>query len=594
MKKIKVNIKLIGKKLSGRKSSSKTSQYVGMNILAALTGILCGVTAVGFRFLVSGFSQLFLVKINGYLDFISPYQALLIPSAGGLLSGIIVYSFAREAKGHGIPQVMEAFESLGGRIRKRVVAVKALSSAVTIGSGGSAGREGPIVQIGAGIGSAFGQLLRLNVYQTRVLLACGVSGAVSATFDTPVGGVLFAIELIIREFKTKSFVPIVISSVLAGLTSKIFLSFIGQKPELIFSLPPYDIVSSWEFLFYLVLGLVCGGISYLYVKSIYAAENIFGSLKFPEFTKPAVGGLLTGAVGAVLLARTGHYLVFGNGYDSISLLMNARLSFVLIASLIFLKTAATSFTIGSGGSGGVFAPSLVIGAMTGGAFGMIINAVFPSISAGFQAYAIVGMAAVFAGMSRATLTAIVMIFEMTGNYNIIMPLMLSCVISDIVAIVTMKGSIYTIKLKKRMVNIEHDMEVNVLETVKVGDVMKKDALWLTADLSLSQAFEIMKNTDQREFPVIEGQTVKGIVTEKEIAGKVHDETKKVSEIMRKSFTKVFPDETLEDVVTKNQFADTSVFIVLEREGDNVYKGMLTPMEIFSAYRDKKRFLFRKV
>ncbi|MBN2362933.1 chloride channel protein [candidate division WOR-3 bacterium] len=593
MKKITVNLKLIKRKLTGKKSRSKTSKYVGMNIMAAITGIVCGIIAVCFRFLVNVFTDLFQVKINASLNSFYPFHIIFLPALGGILSGLLVYFFAKEAKGHGIPQVMEAFEMFGGKIRKRIVAVKALSSAVTIGSGGSAGREGPIVQMGAGIGSAFGQFFKLNVYQTRILLSCGVAGAVSATFDTPVGGVLFAIELIIREFKTKSFVPIVISSVFASLTSKLFLSLIGQKPELIFTLPPYNIVSNWEFLFYIILGLICGGIAFLYVKSVYLSEDVFGKMNFSEFLKPAVGGLFTGIIGAILLVKTGHLLVFGNGYDTINLLMNARLSLFVVASLVFLKIAATSFTIGSGGSGGVFAPSLVIGAMAGGSLGIVLNQVFPSITASFQAYAIVGMAAVFAGMSRATMTAIIMVFEMTGNYNIIMPLMLSCVISDIVAIVTLKGSIYTIKLKRRGVNIEHDMEVNALETVTVEEVMKIDVVTVNEDSSIEDVEKLIIETGYGKFPVVKDNRVTGIITEKEMASVKENKSLKVSDIMRREIIEIYPDDTLEDVLTKNEFRASPLYIVVSRDEGAKFEGILTRSDIFSAYREKKRSLFKK-
>ncbi|MBN1150363.1 chloride channel protein [candidate division WOR-3 bacterium] len=593
MKKVFVGIKLFNRKLTGRKWESRTSKYVGMNIMAAFTGILCGVTAVCFRFLIQFFQFIFLDKGVNSFKLFYPYHIILIPGVGALLSGLIVYIFAKEAKGHGIPQVMEAFEVLGGRIRKRIVAVKAISSAVAIGSGGSAGREGPIVQMGAGIGSAFSQLLKLNVYQTRILLACGVSGAISATFDTPVGGVLFAIELIIREFKTVSFVPIVIASVFAGLTSKIFLSLIGRKPELIFALPPYDIVSSWEFAFYIILGVISGGVSYLYVKSIYFSEGLFEKMKFSEWAKPAIGGLLTGLTGVMLIMRTGHPLVFGNGYDAIGLLMSAELSFSVIALMIFLKIAATSFTIGSGGSGGVFAPSLVIGAMTGGAFGMIVSGFFPSLTAGFQAYAIVGMAAVFAGMSRATLTAIIMVFEMTGNYNIIMPLMLSCVISDILAVVTLKGSIYTIKLKRRGINIEHDMEINVLDTVKAGEIIERQSAVFSENDTMEYAVSLVANTSQRIFPILRENVVKGVVSEHEILSCKDRRQKYVKDIMRSDFVQVFSDQTLEEILTKYSSEDTSAYVVVEEE-KKLFLGLITPEEILQIYGEKKRALLKKI
>ncbi len=276
--------------------------------------------------------------------------------------GPTVWFFAREAKGHGVPEVMEAVALRGGFIRKRVAVVKALASAMCIASGGSVGREGPIVQIGSAIGSVFGQVLRVSADRMRTLVGCGAAAGIAATFNAPIAGVMFAMEIILGEFGVATFSPIVVSSVMATVISRAHL---GNFPA--FVVPEYSLVSLYEIPLYILLGILAGFVGAGFTTCLYKAEDLFRAVPVPDYAKAAMGGLVIGAVGIFIP----H--VFGVGYDAIELAIRGNMAFVLLLSLIFLKIFATSVTIGSGGSGGVFAPSLFIGAMTGGAFGCIAH-----------------------------------------------------------------------------------------------------------------------------------------------------------------------------------------------------------------------------
>ncbi|MFW5935963.1 MAG: chloride channel protein, partial [Candidatus Hadarchaeota archaeon] len=268
-------------------------------------------------------------------------------------------------------------------------------------------------------------------YYTKVLVACGAAGGIAGTFNTPIAGALFALELIIRELKVRSITPIVISAVFATIVSRILLSFLGAETAFIFEVPAYSLETPWEIVFYSVLGILAALTAIGFIKSLYGVEDIFDKIKIPDYLKPVIGGLCIGLMGLTILLTTGEPFIFGVGYEAISKVLHNELFFTLLFALIFLKIIATSVTLGSGGSGGIFAPSLFIGAMLGGAFGMLVHQGFPTITASHEAYAIVGMAAVFAGGSGAILTSIIMVFEMTGDYAIILPVMFASVISTL-------------------------------------------------------------------------------------------------------------------------------------------------------------------
>jgi len=566
------------------------SNIVFYNLLAIITGIFCGIIAVSFRYLISGFQYLFFDELSSVLGAFYPYYIIILPAIGGILVGLLTYYFAKETKGHGVPEVMTAVTLHGGKIRPIVAGVKALASAICIGSGGSAGKEGPIIQIGSTVGSTISQKLGLTPYQTKVLVTCGAAGGIAAIFNTPIAGVLFAIELILRELKLKSLTAIIISAVFATITAQVLLKYLGVEATYIFFLPQYTLKTPVEILFYLLLGLVAGFVAILFTKSLYGVEDIFEKIKTPEFVKPAIGGLFVGFIGLVLYLSTGNPYVFGIGFETMDLLFGNQIVFAAIFALIFLKIIATSLTLGSGGSGGVFTPALFIGSMTGAAFGTVIHKIFPSLTATYEAYAIVGMGAVFAGGSNAILTAIVLVFEMTGNYTIILPVMLACVVSTSFYKFYMEDTIYTVKLRHRGIIIEQEMDVNQMKTIKVKNIMKTDVENVSEDLSLLKLSEKIIDTGHMAFPVVRHQNkLIGIVTHSDFdkIGEKDHTNLKVKDVMTDELITVQPDDTLEDVLIKTENEELSHFPVVDPTDPGIIVGFFTKGDIIRAYTKKR-------
>ncbi len=453
-------------------------------IIAGVIGLLGGYGAVLFRFVIKIAQYGFYRNSNDILTFahqLSPYTIIFIPAIGGLIVGFLVYFGAREAKGHGVPEVMEAIALRDGRIRKRVAAVKIAASAVCIGSGGSVGREGPIVQIGSSLASTINQLIDMPGIHHRTMVGCGAAAGIAATFNAPIAGVLFALEVLLGDFGVASFSPVVLSSVTATIISRHYL---GDFPA--FVIPPYNLNSLWEFAFYPFLGAMAGLVGILFILILYKTEDLFDVLPIPEWLKPALGGLMLG----LILSKWPH--VFGVGYGAINDALLNKLPGLFLALLVLLKIVATSVTLGSGGSGGIFAPSLFIGSMLGGAFGCLANTLFPGIPASPGAYALVGMGAVVAGTTHAPITAILIIFEMSSDYKIILPMMITCILSSIITISLNKGSIYTIKLLRRGIDIAGGMEQNILRTLKVGEIMTRDVPKVPESMNLFNLINTFK------------------------------------------------------------------------------------------------------
>ncbi|MBI2202095.1 MAG: chloride channel protein, partial [Armatimonadetes bacterium] len=356
--------------------------------LSLCIGVGAGFGGYGFRWLI-GFVQNGFWKQGASLVPWAALSTVLIPAVGGALVGPLVYFLARETKGHGVPEVMLAVAEEQGRMRFRVVFVKALASALCIGTGGSAGREGPIVQIGAALGSTLGQLTKVPVEILRTLVAAGAAGGISATFNAPIAGVFFSLEVILRDFSARAFSLVVLASVTATVISRALL---GQNPA--FFVPPYELLSPWELLLYAGLGVLTALVAKAFTWSLYRCEDLFEAWRFPEYLKPVAGGLCVGAIGLAFPQ------VFGVGYETLEVALRGHLAPVLMGALLVAKIAATSLTLGSGGSGGIFSPTLFLGAMLGGALGSFFHSLFPVITAPSGAYALVGMAAVFAGAAQ--------------------------------------------------------------------------------------------------------------------------------------------------------------------------------------------------
>jgi CIC family chloride channel protein len=466
-----------------------------MVIIALLIGVAGGFGAIGFRYLI-GLIQRISWSIQDpehslrVLHNIPWYWILVVPAIGGLLVGLIVHFFAREARGHGVPEVMEAVALRHGVIRARVVVAKMFASAICIGTGGSVGREGPIVQIGSAFGSAVGQLFRVSHNRLRTFVGCGAAAGISATFNAPIAGAIFSLEIILSDFAVSQFSPIVISSVLAAVVSRHFL---GDFPAFLVS--EYQLISPWELVSYTLLGLVCGFIAIAYTKSVYLFEDGFEKIKLPPYIKPAAGGLIIGAIGIYVPE------IFGVGYETITQALEGAIVWKTLLLLLVIKLLATSITLGSGGSGGIFAPSLFLGAMAGGLLGTGFHTFFPEITAESGAYAIVGMGAVVAAATRAPITAILIIFELTNDYKIVLPLMLACIISTLFAMGLKRESIYTLKLIRRGVNIFKGREKNILRSILVKDIVERDVKMVSENTPISSLVDLATNSTRSCFYV---------------------------------------------------------------------------------------------
>jgi CIC family chloride channel protein len=435
-------------------------------LLAVAIGVMGGFGAVFFRWLIATLQDVAWGAGGTPLDKVvrAPWtMRLMVPAVGGLVVGLIVKFVAPEAKGHGVPEVMAAVARGQGVIRPVVAAAKSVASAVCIASGGSVGREGPIVQIGSALASGLGQWLRLPSDRLRVCVGCGAASGIAATFNAPIAGAFFASEVILGGFHASAFGPAVVASVVATVIAR---SVVGD--EIAFRIPEYALEHPGEMVVYAVLGLAAGVVGVLFVKTLAACESGFERIHtVPAVLQPVIGGF---GVGLIAIAAP---QVMGVGYDTISSALVGGIAPALLLALLGAKLLATSVTLGSGGSGGVFAPSLFLGAMLGGAIGHVAQGL-PFTTASSGAYAVVGMGAVVAATTHAPITAILIIFELTGDYRVIVALMLSCIVANVVARRLAKPSIYTVKLLRRGIDVEAGQEVNVLRRLKVRDVMRTD------------------------------------------------------------------------------------------------------------------------
>lgn len=563
---------------------SGLSEQTILIILAFVVGLSTGFVALFFRFLIQFFYGLFFGEGEKLFSLLTTEWRIfipLIPALGGLLVGPIVSFFASEAKGHGVPEVMLAVATKGGVIRPRVALAKSVASGICIGSGGSAGREGPIVQIGSAIGSTIGQYFRMSDQRIKVLVGCGAAAGISAVFNAPIAGVFFALEIILGDFAIHTFGPVVLSSVIASVVTHTFL---GNYPA--FSVPHYELVSVAEIGMYLILGGLCGLFSVLYIVTLYKTEDIFeGRIKIPGYLKPALGGFLLGIIGIFFPQ------VFKDGYEFIKQALYAEMALWIMFVLIFLKILATSFTLGSGNSGGIFAPSLFIGAMAGGSFGKLMHWLFPAVTASSGAYALVGMGAVVAGATHAPITAMVIIFEMTGDYRIILPLMLACAFSALLTRRLKPESIYTLKLIRRGVTLKGGRDMEVLSSIHVKEIMNRHYQTIPQHTTLGAIWRLVEDSREDCFPVTdENGRFLGMITLQDlrtiITREGMDNLIIAGDIANPNITPLSPYENLASASHKFGLRDTIALPVIDENVPHRLVGILTRRDLIKAY-DKR-------
>lgn len=559
---------------------SETQILIGMSVVV---GLGTGFGAILFIKLIEYFKELFFGSsaemLTSFLGEFN-YWIALIPMAGGLLVGPIVFKFASEAKGHGVPEVMLAVARKGGIIRARVALAKAVASAICIGSGGSAGREGPIVQIGSAVGSAIGQVFKMSAARTKILVGCGAAAGISAVFNAPIAGVIFSLEIILGDYTIKTFSPVLLASVVASVVTR---SFFGNHPA--FEVPDYSLVSAWEIPLYVILGGFCGTIAVLFTTSLHKTEVFFDRLKVVPMLKPAIGGLMLGIIGIYFPQ------IFADGYDTIRLTLYGNMIVWLTLVLIFLKIIATNLTLGSGNSGGIFAPSLFIGAVAGGTFGYFAHALFPAVTATEGAYALVGMAALVAGTTHAPITAILIIFEMTSDYRIILPLMVAVVFSTLVARRIFEPSIYTIKLIKRGIFLKGGKDTAVLKANRVEDIMDQEFETLPAAMPLAKIMEKVEASKGTTFMVVDrlGKFV-GILSFQDMLGILTQHTLDylviAKDIATTDFVTVYPDDDLETALGRLNLKGFKMLPVVNRNDPSIILGVLRREDLIQHYNKK--------
>lgn len=470
-------------------------------LLAVLVGFVAGVGAVVFRGLIAIVHNLFFLGhfsitygANSHTPS-SPWGiwVVLVPVGGAVLVTFLVKQFAPEAKGHGVPEVMDAVYYHRGHIRPIVALIKSLASSLSIGSGGSVGREGPIIQIGSAFGSTLGQILPMPEWQRLTLVACGAGGGIAATFNTPIGGMLFAIELILPEISARTLVPVAIAT---GGASFIGRLVFGDHPSFdipALALPMAHAIPPLAYVAYIVLGIVLGLIAVLYVRSLYAFEDLFNRMPGNDYTRHMIGMLVVGLMMYLFMRQTGHYYVEGIGYAAVQDTLQGTLAAPTLMILLFAaKLLATVLTLGSGASGGIFSPSLFMGAVLGGAYAVVVNHLAPGLALAGPGTAVIGMACVVGAATGAVLTAVVMIFEMTRDYNVIIPLILAVAFAYGVRTLLLDDSIYTLKLTRRGHHIPLSMQTHLYMLRTAIDFINTPVLRIDADSTVDTLRHTLK------------------------------------------------------------------------------------------------------
>jgi len=497
----------------------------------------------------------------------------VLPALGGIVVGSLVQWGAREAKGHGVPQVLESVAVLGGRIRARVAAVKSLASSICIGSGGSAGREGPIVQIGSTIGSMAGHLTNANLPRRRTFIACGAAAGIAATFNAPLAGVLFAQEIILHEFAMTSLVPIVVAAV---TSAAIGYSAFGNVPA--FQIPEYGLGQPTELPWFILVGAISAAAGVIFTRTLYTLEDWVDRTGLPIWVTASCGGLLVGCIGYLFPQ------VFGLGYDTIGkVLTGMGPTMGILFALVAIKIIVTSITLGTGGSGGIMAPSFFTGTMLGTGFGHLISAYSTTTP---PAYGLVGMAGLFAATGHGPLTSILTVFEMTRDYHMILPLMLACGISTLIARLMYRFSIYNFRLMQHQIHYSLGQDTRLLDQITVGEAMATDLITVPPEMSVSEAARLFEETKHHGFPIThEDAGLHGILALSDVREALASGQPEmtVQEAGTHDIIVAFPDETLNDALRKLGLRDVGRLPVVDRHDHTKLVGLITRKNVISAY-----------
>ncbi len=563
--------------------------------IGVFIGVVSGFGAILFNFLLQKGTQFFMKDLTALLlpkevrqvslfGFpLSRWMILWIPGLGGLLSGLLVFRFAPEAEGHGTDAMIETFHRKKGIVRKRVPIIKTIASAITIGSGGSAGKEGPIAQIGSGFASFLASLLKMNERDRRIMLLAGAAGGLGAIFKAPLGSALFATEVLYRrpEFEFEAIIPCILSSIV-GYT--VFTFYYGW--ETIYHIPKFPFTPN-ELIFYGVFGFICAAVGFFYIYVFYGMrDRFFKKLHVPRPLKPALGGLMLGGL-AFFLPQ-----ILGGGNEWVQSAIDGRLAVGLMLALAFAKIFATSFTISSGGSGGVFAPSLFIGAMLGGAYGHLCSQLFPHWVAHPSAFVFVGMGGFFAGVAKVPIASLIMVAEMTGGYSLIVPLM---IVSTISYLLLGEVSIYEKQVATRVDSPAHvgDFAINILDHISVREALPPDRKveMVPEGMQFEKIMQLIVRSDQSNFPVVDrAERLKGILSltdmrrvmlEKEIHQLVVAKDLATVDVLT-----VTPEDNLNTALKKMTEAEIRELPVVSKDDSQKVLSMLSRKDVIRTYHDE--------
>ncbi len=567
---------------------------LGFFVWSLVIGAVGALGAVVFRGLIAFFHNLlFLGQISVYYDANvhtpeSPWGAwvILVPVVGAVGVAFLVRNFAPEAKGHGVPEVMDAIYYHKGVIRPIVAVVKSLASALSIGSGGSVGREGPIIQIGSSFGSTLGQLLKLPPWQRATLIACGGGAGIAATFNTPIGGVLFAVEIMLHEVSARTLVPVVIATVTSSYIGRLILgvnpSFVIPTLEMSTTHPTHLLV----LLFYPGLGGLMGLVSVGYIVAIYRCEDFFDKyVPGNYYVRHMLGMLGVGVFMYAVFAGTGHYAIEGVGYATVQDILSGHVTWILLL-LGALKLLATALTLGSGASGGVFSPALFLGATVGGVYGLALHELFPTLPIDPAAFAVAGMAGVVGGSTGAALAAIVMIFEMTLDYRVVIPMTITVALSYGVRRLLHPQSIYTEKLARRGHDIPDAFRTNFAYLKKARDLMDTHFASVPADGSIDDFVHAATAHPDASIFLVEGPDgVVGFLTrDAALRPPAADKPVILADLAERRFVTVGEETQLQTIIARLRCADASVAVVTDGQGPSAasVRGLIAKPQIAGA------------
>jgi len=558
-------------------------RIVLVSFLAGGIGLIAGCIAFLLYKLIGLFTNLAFYQHFSF-GFVSArhnhlgWWVIPIPVIGGLIVGIMAKYGSPKIKGHGIPEAMEAVLVNRSRIQPRVAILKPISAAIAIGTGGPFGAEGPIIQTGGAIGSLVGQLMHVTAAERKVLLACGAAAGMSATFNTPIAGVILAIELLLFEFKSRSFIPLVIASTLA---TAVHMQLLGAGPmfnvaALDFAIPALP--------FYLLLGVICGLAAVGFTRLLYWTEDLFEKLPVDELWWPAIGALGLGII-AYFVPK-----VLGVGYDTIGDILNANLGLKSLLVVMLAKAIALVISLGSGTSGGLLAPMFMSGAAMGGALAVVLNLLIPSAHLSAGAFALIAMGAVFGAASRATFSFIIFAFEITRDYNAVLPLMLVSVIADGISMLLMpKASIMTEKLARRGLRIHQDYEADVLQHTLVSETMDREAPTIAGDMRLSDLADRIARGEpsvkrHQGMLVLDGRgELAGIITRGDVLRTLEqDAAATVIDASSRNIVVTYPDETLHDAANKMLRYNVGRLPVVDRKDERRVLGYLGRPGVMAA------------